>query len=304
MMRDRPYRVFGATLAQRVLLTPWMARLTFQGADIVDMATHAPDQRIKMLFPREDGAAIGLPDEADWYARYRSLPPDRRGPIRTYTIRHLRAATGEVDIDFVLHGDDGPASRWAAHAKIGEALQIVAPNRAFAGDPGGYEWRPPPNVRQILLAADETALPALAGILDELAAAPIRPATQVIIEAPSDAADIGLPSWPGLNLTWLPRSGHTADSALADAVRQSVLPTPKRAEPASLAPIDIDRQVLWDRSDATDEGFYAWIAGEAGAVLAIRSFLVKERGLDRRSLSLMGYWRRGQALDDQLSRAA
>jgi NADPH-dependent ferric siderophore reductase len=38
------------------------------------------------------------------------------------------------------------------------------------------------------------------------------------------------------------------------------------------------------------------VAGEAADVLTIRAFLVKWRGLDRRSLNLMGYWRRGQSL--------
>ncbi len=42
-------------------------------------------------------------------------------------------------------------------------------------------------------------------------------------------------------------------------------------------------------------GFYAWLAGEAGAVVGLRRHLVGERGIDRRAVAFMGYWRRGRA---------
>ncbi|MGV8584389.1 siderophore-interacting protein, partial [Pseudomonas aeruginosa] len=90
-----------------------------------------------------------------------------RPPMRTYTIRALRAEQEEVDVEFVLHGENGPASAWATHARIGDRLQLAAPNRQYGDDPGGYEWKPPAGVRHILLIADETALPAVAGILEE-----------------------------------------------------------------------------------------------------------------------------------------
>ncbi|MGC8383232.1 siderophore-interacting protein [Pseudomonas aeruginosa] len=60
----------------------------------------------------------------------------RRPPMRTYTIRALRREAGEVDIDFVLHGETGPASRWAAHARPGERLVMSAPDGEYSGDPG------------------------------------------------------------------------------------------------------------------------------------------------------------------------
>lgn len=46
-----------------------------------------------------------------------------------------------------------------------------------------------------------------------------------------------------------------------------------------------------------------WVAGEAAAVLAIRAFLIEDRGLGRDALNLMGYWREGRALDDAPVRA-
>jgi NADPH-dependent ferric siderophore reductase len=42
-------------------------------------------------------------------------------------------------------------------------------------------------------------------------------------------------------------------------------------------------------------GIYAWLAGEAGVIRALRRHLVSERGIDRRTVAFMGYWRIGRA---------
>jgi NADPH-dependent ferric siderophore reductase len=78
--------------------------------------------------------------------------------MRTYTIA---CRAGKVDINFELHGETGPASRWAIHAAAGEPIQIVVPDRQFsAQDAGGFEWKPPQQLKHLLLVADATALPA------------------------------------------------------------------------------------------------------------------------------------------------
>ena len=63
---------------------------------------------------------------------------------------------GELDIDFVDHGVEGPASAWAYHAAVGDKLQIAIPNAAYAGKPIGFEWRPPRDVSRLLIMGDET----------------------------------------------------------------------------------------------------------------------------------------------------
>src|SRR5699024_6817314 len=40
--------------------------------------------------------------------------------------------------------------------------------------------------------------------------------------------------------------------------------------------------------------FYAWLAGEAAVIKALRRHLVSELGLDRKQVSFMGYWRQGR----------
>lgn len=300
MSGNSPYRIFDATLAAKRLLSPHMMRLTFAGADVTDMATHAPDQRIKLFFPHADGQLPSLPDSPDWYDIYRSVPPSERVPMRTYTIRHLRAARGEVDVDFVLHGETGPASKWALNADIGDFIQICAPGRGFEGECGGYEWKPPADVGQVLLIADETALPAAAGIIEMMAAWPRPPATQAFLEVPEDADRLDLPRFDGLDLHWLVRDAEGRQAGFGELMVQAAgrarLPTAAAVGPAdtALADVDIDQDVLWDRAEQTDSPFYAWVAGETGAVSQIRQFLIKDKAIDRRQLNLMGYWRQGR----------
>jgi len=292
-----PYRLFDLTVLRRTALTPALARFTFTGPEVTRMATAAPDQRVKLFFPDAAGRPADMPRRPDWYSIWKAMDEATRSPMRTYTIRHLRAAQAEVDVDFVLHGDSGPASSWAMRAAPGDKLQMTAPDAEFEGEMAGYEWKPPQGVRDVLLIADETALPALAGILDELARLPAPPTTQAFVEVPASEDRLRLPTWPRLEVTWMDRHGWTGDEPpMLAAARRARLPQPN-AIGQVLPSVDIDTQILWDRAETARHGFYAWVAGEAGSVLAIRQHLVKERGLDRRALNLMGYWRRGRVLD-------
>lgn len=130
------YRLFDLVLKRRSPLSPSLVRFTFGGPEIARVRTLAPDQRVKLLFPAADGSLPQLPATGDWRRQVRSLEARRRPPMRTYTIRALRREAGEVDIDFVLHGETGPASRWAAHARPGERLVMSAPDGEYSGDPG------------------------------------------------------------------------------------------------------------------------------------------------------------------------
>lgn len=281
-MSITPYRLFDVALARKTALSPALCRITFAGADIGAMKTVSPDQRIKIFFPGADNQPSRLPKGPDWYQAYRALPPAARSPMRTYTIRHLRADAGELDVDFVLHGATGPASRWAIEAVPGDQVQIAAPNAAFAGDPGGYEWKPTIDLQHVLLIADETALPAVVGILEELARRDDPPTAQAILEVPAATDRIGLPAWDGLTVEWLPRDAFgTAPregSLMAAAAMRAKLPIQAGTTEDVLPAIDLDRDILWERALPERGGFYAWIAGESEAVLAIRRFLVKERG--------------------------
>lgn len=293
-----PYRIFNTRLARRRMVTPNMARLTFAAPEVARMATHAPDQRIKMFFPKADGAPTAIPDQPDWYDLYRAAPPAERPPMRTYTIRALRAEAGEVDIDFALHGRGGPASRWALDAEPGAPMQISAPNAESDATTVGFEWKPPTNVETVLLIGDETALPALAGILEDLATWSRPPRAEVFVETPTAEDRQDLPEWSGLTVEWMTRDGAgdapEHGEGMIRAAERASLPEGGAAEATTLREIDPDTGVLWESATAADRGFYGWIAGETAAVAQLRTRLIRERRIDRRRLTMMGYWRKGK----------
>ncbi|WP_082407551.1 siderophore-interacting protein [Mesorhizobium sp. 1M-11] len=300
MAEQSAYRIFDVRHAGKQILSPHMARITLAGEDVAGMATFAPDQRIKLFFPRADGTLPAIPNRADWYDIYRTAPPRERAPMRTYTIRYLRADRCEVDVDFVLHGDNGPASRWALNAVPSDPIQMSAPNANYDGQVGGYEWQPPTGVRHVLLIADETALPAAAGILEELAALEVQPRVDAFLEVPGEADKLDVPSWHGLDLRWLVREGpageaHAYGDKMIMAANQVELPCDVLAGSTAEALMEPDSDdLLWDRASCATNTFYAWVAGETGAVSRIRAALVKERGIDRRLANLMGYWKIGR----------
>lgn len=302
-MSQPAYRLFNVELKRREQLSPALTRFVFGGPEVAEMKTLAADQRIKIFFPDASGQPPSLPGGSEWYQAYRSVEPARRPPMRTYTIRALRAEQEEVDVELVLHGENGPASAWATHARIGDRLQLAAPNRQYGDDPGGYEWKPPAGVRHILLIADETALPAVAGILEELAGEAEPPVVEAFLEVPGEADILDLPAIPGARLHWLPRHQagiHSRNGErMIEAARQARLPEREVAGGAAqeLEDIDIDEEILWELASPESGSFYAWVAGESAAVMAIRRYLAQERGIDKRHLTLMGYWRLGKVFD-------
>jgi NADPH-dependent ferric siderophore reductase len=236
------------------------------------------------------------------------MPAERQMPIRTYTIRALRPEVGEVDVDFVLHGATGPASAWAERAVVGDEVVLIGPNARFAGPTGGFEWHPPADASCLLIAGDETAVPAICAIVESL---PEGRRACVLLEVPTagDVLNLAVPS--GVEVTWLPRwpadgspaapRGALLTAAVVAAVDQlaEVLsPTPA----AELDDVDVDAGILWEVPveepvTRAGSGVYAWLAGEAAVVKGLRRHLVQERGVDRRSVAFMGYWREGRDSD-------
>lgn len=322
MAAQQSYRLFDITLARRTQVSPSLVRFTFTGPAVGRMATYAPDQRIKLFFPstiavsnpgNEGGTDAGLDalfdiarqETHDWYGAYRALPDAQRPAMRSYTIRALRPAQAEVDVEFVLHGDTGPASRWALRARPGDTLAVTAPVAGLQGERPGYEWKPPRGVRRILLVADETALPAAAGILETLADLPQPPRVEALIEVPRRDDVQSLSRSPGARLHWLARDaepGCDHGDLLRRAVRDIDLNPEIHAlggQPDNTATLDetADDALFWEAATVEDSApFYAWIAAETKVARGIRRYLVNECGLPKRYVTSMGYWCEGKVL--------
>jgi NADPH-dependent ferric siderophore reductase len=190
-------------------LTPHMARITFGG--LRGFPGAGLDHRVKVFFPLPGEERPVYPTGDDWWERWQAEPV--RAVFRTYTIRRHRPEADEVDIDFVLHGDGGPASRWALAARPGDQVGLWGARAEFAAPPG-TDWT--------LLAGDETALPAIGALLES--AAP-GPRSRVFVEVASAAEEQDLPVPPGAHITWLHRdSGESLAAAVPDAALPSGRP--------------------------------------------------------------------------------
>jgi iron complex transport system ATP-binding protein len=305
----RAFRVFDVRVVRVVPLSPSFVRVTLAGDDLDRFADNGYDQRIKLVLPRADGVLCRLAVGDDWYTQWRALPDADRNPIRTYTVRAVRSHLREIDVDMVLHGDGGPASRWVTAARPGDRITVVGPNADFDGHHGGVDFVPPVRTGCLLLAGDETAVPAIASILERL---PAGAHGEVLLEVPTAADACALVAPAGVVVHWLAREGadhgtllvpavqDAADRLLAGSAGRTCSGLCAAAHP--FEDVDVDSRLLWEVPvDGTGAplaaclDLYAWLAGEAGVIKALRRHLVSERGVDRKAVAFMGYWRRGRA---------
>jgi NADPH-dependent ferric siderophore reductase len=291
------YRPFPAEVVRVRRLSPSFLRVTFTGPTFDDLAPNGLDQRIKVLFPTAERGLRDCPTGDDWYAEWRALPEQWRNPMRSYTVRAARPEAGELDVDFVLHGPIGPASAWAERAASGDQVVLIGPNARFPGPTGGFEWRPPADASCLVVAGDETAVPAVCAIVEAL---PPGCRVRVFMEVPEAGDILPLAVPVGVEVTWLPRrpTGAVRGAALTAGVLTAVRELAEALRAPASAPADDDLgDLLWDvPAEASGAGLYAWLAGEAGVVTRLRRELVT-LGVDRRSVAFMGYWRAGRPCD-------
>ncbi|MFP3992241.1 siderophore-interacting protein [Streptomyces sp. E11-3] len=273
-----PFRFFDLEVARTHRVSPSLLRATFTGPDLDGFASGGRDQSLSLFLPHPGQPEPVLPnatDEASWYAAYHQLPDDVRAVMRSYTVREQRCDPGgtEVDIDFALHPDGGPACRWAERATPGDRVTVLGPT---VEDNAGVRFRPPESTDWVLIWADETALPAASAILGWL---PAGTQARVWLEVPQAADRVAPATEADAEIVWLVREESReprTDRALG-AIRAAELP------------------------DGTP---YSWIAGEAGTVKALRRHLVNERKFDRKAVTFVGYWRQGVSEDGLRAEAA
>ncbi|MFT4051655.1 MAG: siderophore-interacting protein [Microbacterium sp.] len=293
------YRPFVVTVSRVRRLSDHFVRVTFSGDDLEWFGTGRLDQRVKVVFPLNGRIAdVGQREGAgDWYDRWRALPHDQRNSFRTYTVRRIDPDARELDIDFVVHHDAGPAGAWAATAAVGDGLVIVGPDERSENSRLGIDWHPG-TARRVLLAGDETAAPAICAILEALGS---RYEADAFVEVPAAGDALAPAIGEGVRLHWLARDDAPHGEKLIAAMtawtesHTELLARAAAPRPQQLADIDVDRDLLWDAPQDAEGEFYAWIAGEASTVKTLRRLLVTGCGVDRKRVAFMGYWRNGQA---------
>lgn len=240
-------------VVRAVTVTPRMRRLTLSGNDLGRFASGG--LHVRLLLPKEDTAPAWPLTGEDGRPAWPQA--GQRPDVRIYTIRRLDVEKGEVDIDFVLHEGAGmPGARFAARAAVGDVVGMTGPGGANVGEADWY-----------LLAGDETALPAIGRILEEL---PAHVQAVVRIEVADRDEEQHLASAAALDIRWLHRNGVEPGKStlLEDAVRQVCWPGDGRR-------------------------VFAWAGCEHKSFRGIRAHLRKDRKLGRDQHLAVAYWRFG-----------
>jgi NADPH-dependent ferric siderophore reductase len=266
LLTVHPLTLREVEVVRSVDLSPGMRRITLAGAQRREFASTSGfaqpafdssgfDDDIRLVFSYPGRAEPVLPEQKE---KGLHMPRDPRPLTRVYSVRRWDRQAGELDIDFVKHGI-GVGTIWAYRAQPGDRIHIYGPSVSRTV-PIDVDW--------LLVAGDDTAIPAIARLLDEL---PHDARARVFIEVSAENDRIAMLRLPHVEVTWLVResAGAGAPDLLLSAVKNSG----------------------W-----TQWRPFAWIAGEHTAVRDLRRHLVEDRGLPKTDIEFTGYWRRGEAI--------
>lgn len=256
-------------------ITPNMMRVTLGGDELAQFTPAGYDQWFRLFLPRAGQDMLRLPTRTSglWYAEYLTTPKARRPWVRNYTVRSARPDLNEIDIDFVLHAAGGDSAEHDAHgsgpgAGFAEAadrgMRVGVLDQGIAYNPRhAHDWT--------LLVADESGLPAVAGICESL---PKDARGVAVVEVPTaeDRQEFRTPS--GVELRWVVRS--EADP---------------HAVPGQAA---LDALRVLDLAGYGSE-VYAFTIGESSLATGARRHLVGECGVPKTHVDFVGYWRHGRS---------
>ncbi|MEM7079991.1 MAG: siderophore-interacting protein [Pseudomonadota bacterium] len=233
---------YDLTVVSNDVLTPHMRRIVLHGDDLREFPDDQESGYVKVAFTDAEGDRV----------------------LRSYTIRRFDAQTLQLTLDFVDHGDSGPASKWAGEVDPGAPVSIFGPGEKKLVDPTA-DW--------VLLGGDLSALPALSVNLEVL---PQDAKGYAVVEVPSEADIQPLTPPTGVELIWVVNSdARQPNKRLTERIRE--LP--------------------W--LDGTP---YPWFAGEFEGMRAMRSYFRDERGVHRKAMYLSCYWKLGEP-DEGMKRA-
>ena len=178
-----------ATVHAVARISPAFVRVELASPAFADLGEDGFDTRFKVLLPGPTGELPAIPPAPeDFYETLAGAPRTtygrRCGPTRSATSYATATRCGWSSTSSYTrttgHGL-GPACRWALAAQPGDVIQVIAPHRLT--EYGGTEFDPAGR-QHLLLCGDETAVPALARILADLAPGYTG---EVFVEVPTSA---------------------------------------------------------------------------------------------------------------------
>lgn len=251
------HRCVPARVVAVVDSAPWLRRLTLSVPGLAGYAVLGPDEYVGLVLPRPgavlpDLSAVRGPNPRPVLAE---MPEGERPDVRWYTVRDWCPESGELDVEVVLHPqgevEEGPGASWVRNARPGDVLAVQT---------GTACYHPPPHARVQVVAGDETAYPAIAGIV--AAARGTDRELHVVLEVGESGVVPGLTPPERGSLTVVERGDLPPGEALLGAV-------------AAAGPARVD---------------YGWVCGEQQLAAGVRAHLVGRRGVSRTSVYFCAYW--------------
>ena len=234
-------------------LSPHLRRIVFHSPELADYPHTCAAAHLKVLLPKAPGEIPALPEITPRGPRW--ADPAQKPVTRTYTLRHLDNAACTLAIDFVRHGDNGPASAFAEHAQAGQVVGLSAPV-------GPNPLLKP--ARRYLMAADLSALPALCALADTLPP-DCNGDIFLLLPEPADLPAFRLPEKLRLHVAY-----GAAEHYPTLAEGFAALPEP-------------------------DAESYLWLAGEASLITTLRNHARRCWQVPAARCYAVPYWHRGEA---------
>ena len=233
------------TVAEKNYLTPNMIRIVLTGDELADFPEDQESGYVKLHFSTSE------------------IEP-RKKIVRSYTIRKFDQCTLRLTLDFVAHGDSGPASAWALSTKVGDTITTDGPGAVKLVDMTA-DW--------FFIAGDMTALPAMSVNLEKL---PANAVGYAVIEVLSEEDKQALLAPKGMNIIWV------------------INPHPDQENTCL---IDQVKMLRW--LDGTPN---IWVASEFEGMRHLRRYFKQEQQVQRGQIYASSYWKMGET--DEGNKAA
>lgn len=246
------------TVSRKEYVTAHYIRVYLQGDAVQQIADTTVGVNNKILIPPNGVDTVYFPEFDYEKGQWKPMDEAIRPTIRTYTHRGINLDRNEIWIDFVAHGDEGPASAWAMTAKTGDMLGVLMKHgkTELYGAATNY-----------LLVGDATAIPVLGAILEDLPAS-AKGICMIEVHGSEDIQQLDTKA--DIDFIWLHNDTPQQGSLLADLVKIRTLP-------------------LQDK--------FAYVAAEFSTVKEIRNYLRKDLGWERKELYAYSYWKAGVSED-------
>ena len=236
---------------EKFYLTPHYIRVVLEG-NVESYSIARIGDNNKIVLPNSENQVVFPESEIE----------KKEVKIRTYTTRFIDFVNNTLTIDFVAHGDEGPASAWVIRANVGDPLGVL------------MKYKPKPlflPAENYLLVGDHTALPVVAAILEQL---PKDAKGKAILEVYSKEDVLELDKPENVALDWIYNTEPGKISLLPNLVKKEKI---------------------------EGDSNFVFVAVEYNSANEIQSFLRNHEKLNRSDWQTYAYWKYGQAEDSSSS---